>query len=262
MAGQILRDYFAAGDFELFHYPHSHAALRISNDFEFEAAEDLKLSLLNYLKKTTHKTPVLLFDSISFSPDHFPDFKFLKGLPLQDIVLVADDSHGMGVVGKSGNGSYTELKNLGAKDLIVCCSLAKGLSTPAGSIFGSKELLERIRQRPVFAGASPAHPAAVANLGASLKQVSLQHKQLKANVDYFVKHLKKTDFLNFNPGHAGFNFDDQRLVNYLSSHGIIVTDFEYAGGGKNRLTRIVITASHTTDNLDKLIYRIHRYFEI
>ena len=263
MAGQIVRDYFNRDSYECFHYPQAHAALRTAIDFKFETAEDLRLSLLNYLSKKQAKKPVLFLDSISFSSHHFPDFKFLKSLPLERIILVADDSHGIGVVGAGGAGSYKILKTLDALDLVVCGSLAKALATPSGFILGNDEVLQEIRQGSIFAGASPAHPAAIATLGSSLKQISLQHQKLKANRDYFIQKLKKTDFLSFNPEHAGFNFDDQRLVNYLTSHRIMVTSFKYAGGGgEARLTRLVITATHTRDDLDKLIYRLHRYFDI
>ncbi|PHQ28547.1 aminotransferase class I/II-fold pyridoxal phosphate-dependent enzyme [Leeuwenhoekiella nanhaiensis] len=262
MAGQILREYLGSAGYDLFHYPGSHAALRIASDFQFETPEDLRFSILNYLKKKKSKPPVLFFDSISFSPDHFPDYGFLKSLPLDQIILVADDSHGIGVVGEEGSGCYASLKALEAKDLLVCGSLAKALATPAGFILGSSARMEAIRQRPVFAGASPASPAAIATLGSAVKHISLQHQKLKANVSYFLKNLKNPEFFQFNPGHAGFNFGDRRLANYLKDHQIIVTDFEYAGGSANRLTRIVITALHTRDDLDHLLEVLKRYFSI
>ena len=262
IAGQILREYLGSADYDLFHFPGSHAALRIAADFQFETSEDLRFSILNYLKKKASKPPVLLFDSISFSSDHFPDYAFLKCLPLNQIILVADDSHGIGVTGDEGSGCYESLKALGAKDVLVCGSLAKALATPAGFILGSSARMEAIRQRPVFAGASPASPAAIATLGSAVKHISLQHQKLKANVSYFLKNLKNPEFFQFNPGHAGFNFSDRRLVTYLKDHQIIVTDFEYAGGGAHRLTRIVITALHTREDLDYLLGVLRRYFSI
>ncbi|MAW94545.1 MULTISPECIES: aminotransferase class I/II-fold pyridoxal phosphate-dependent enzyme [unclassified Leeuwenhoekiella] len=260
MAGQILREYMGSAGYELFHYPGSHAALRLASDFQFETPEDLRFSILNYLRKKASRPPVLFFDSISFTADHFPDYSFLKSLPLDQIVLVADDSHGIGVVGEEGSGCYAGLKALGAKDVLICGSLAKAMATPGGFILGSRDRMEVIRQRPVFAGASPASPAAVATLGSTIKQISLQHQKLKANLSYFLENLENPEFFQFNPGHAGFNFGERRLVNYLKDHHIIVTDFEYAGGGTNRLTRIVITALHTREDLDHLLEVLKRYF--
>ncbi|MGO4911393.1 pyridoxal phosphate-dependent aminotransferase family protein [Leeuwenhoekiella sp. W20_SRS_FM14] len=260
MAGQVLRDYFDNSRYQLFHFPGSHAALRHHTDLKYSTKDKFKSAILDVLKNSKDVIPVVFFDSISFNTDHYPDFEYLKTFPLSKIIVIADDSHGIGVVGNGGSGSFSALKALGAKEILVCSSLAKALATPAGFILGESSRLDDIRSRSFFAGASPAAPAALATLGSVLKQVSLQQNKLKATISYFLNQLDTITHFQFNKGHAGFNFTDLELVKYLQAYNICVTDFEYAGGGANRLTRIVLSAHHTLKDIDKLTQAINQFY--
>ena len=196
--------------------------------------------------------PVVFLDAIDFSGCNYPYFEALQILPLKDIILVVDDSHGIGIVGKDGGGVYEILSRLKPKELMVCCSLGKGFGIQAGAIFGTKTRIEEFMETSFFGGASPAVPAAMATL-LEAKDIYREKRVLIRNhIGYFTKNLKNASNFHFMEAHPAFSFSNIQLTEYLAAHKIIVTSFLYPDDSAHLMSRIVLTAAHKKEDIELL----------
>lgn len=253
LAGQLVRQTMDTKEHRLFYAPNTHAALytptpstKLKPYITFTA---LNIALRAHLETDPEICPVLFLDAIDFSGANYPDFEGLKMLPLENIILVVDDSHGIGIVGENGGGVFRRLQELDPKELIVCCSLGKGFGVQAGSIFGNKKRIEQFMDTPFFGGASPAAPAAVASLMDSKSLFLDKRSILIQNMDLFKSNIKTLDRFKFMEGHPTFSFADENLVNYLERENILVTSFRYPNEDSQLMSRIVISAQHKKEDI-------------
>ncbi len=259
LAGQFLSGFMQAQKYKLFYVPHTHSALFRKASKSYVTYASLNFALESHLKSTNKATPVLFLDSIDFSGGNFPDFQGLKNLPLSKLILVVDDSHGIGILGSNGGGVYQTLNRLGAKKLFVCCSLGKGFGLQAGAIFGKKEDLEVLKKSPLYGGSSPASPAAMATLLEADTIYENRRNKLQENLAFFLQHLVRNKKLRYMEGHPTISFQSPALVDYLFENKIIVTDFKYPNEDSETMSRIVISANHTRDDLKILIQLLNSF---
>lgn len=245
LAGQLVCDYYSNSNYSLFYAPNTHSALFRNHQKIYQNWEELDKAI----SVNTNTTPVLFLDSIDFDGDNYPDYTFLKKLPLSNIILVVDDSHGIGITGEHGGGSYAFLQSLQPKELLISCSLGKGFGIQAGAIFGNKKLINLLKNTPFFGGASPATPASLATLKDAEQLIVAKRKQLRKNTDFFASQLLNTSLFVFVKGHPTFNFKNEMLSHYLEKNNIIVTNFRYPTENAPLMSRIVITASHTQKDI-------------
>jgi 7-keto-8-aminopelargonate synthetase-like enzyme len=249
LAGQLVRQALDCKEHKLFYAPNTHSALyvmqygtRLKPYISFTA---LDIAIRNHLEIKKDITPVMFLDAIDFSGYNFPDFKGLKKLPLKEIILVVDDSHGIGIIGENGSGVFRSLQKLNPKELLVCCSLGKGFGVQAGAIFGSNKRIAQLTDTAFFGGASPATPAAMASLMAGEGIFSQKREILKTNINLFRSSIKNLDRFKWMEGHPAFSFVDVNLTNFLEQHKILVTSFKYPDEEAALMSRIVISAHHT-----------------
>lgn len=260
LAGQLIVQHFKAKNHRLFYAPHTHSALMSNDLISFDSYASLLRTLSKHLNQNPNATPVVLLDSIDFSGNNYPVFEALRTLPLDKIVLVVDDSHGIGVVGQNGNGVYKELKGLGSKELLVCCSLGKGLGVQAGAIFGTEKRINQLKNTAFFGGASPAMPAALATILEAQEIYTSKRALLQRNINLFLEGLKYLQKFKFMKNHPAISFLDHGLSQYLMDYKIIVTDFNYPDEKAPTMSRIVLSAAHTKSDITYLLNCIERYF--
>jgi len=179
-----------------------------------------------------------------------------------DAMVMVDECHAAGFIGKTGRGTL-ELKNVMGRVDIITGTLGKALGGAMGGYTtGKKEIIELLRQRsrPYLFSNSLA-PAIV---GASLKvfemisnDTSLRDK-LEKNTNYFKEGMIKAGF-DIVKGDSAIVpvmlYDaklSQDMANLLLEEGIYVIGFFFpvVPKGKARI-RVQISAAHTTEHLDK-----------
>ncbi len=259
LAAQLLIRNFSSSEYKLFYAPHTHSALHLVGSKPYTTYTTLNIALQAHLDSNRKATPVVLLDSIDFSGCNYPDFKQLKELPLSNVILIVDDSHGIGIVGNNGGGVFEELIELRAKELIVCASLGKAFGVQAGAIFGGKERIRTLMETDFFGGASPATPAGLATLLDSKNILAEKRIKLQHNIAFFLKHLKQREAFFFMKDYPVFSFMDQDLATYLEQGSIITTNFSYPSDGDSTKGRIVLGAQHNIDDLQMLLRQIARY---
>ncbi len=260
LAGQLVAQTLLAKKHTLFYTPNTHSALTTDESNSFESYTALHATLSEFLMINPTIAPVVLLDSIDFSGNNYPAFEALQSLPLDKVILVVDDSHGIGVVGQHGNGIYQELKDLGSKELLVCCSLGKGLGVQAGAIFGTDQRINQLKNTAFFGGASPAMPAALATILEAQEIYAKKRVLLQENLNLFVESLKYPEKFKFMKNHPAFSFSDSGLTHFLTKNKIIVTDFNYPDENAPTMSRIVLSAGHTKADIAHLVQCIGRYY--
>lgn len=181
-----------------------------------------------------------------------------------DALVMIDECHATGFIGKTGRGTLEEKKVLNKIDIITG-TLGKALGGAMGGYTtGKKEIIELLRQRsrPYLFSNSLA-PALV---GASIKVFDLisndtqLRDQLEKNTNYFKKGIKNAGFEIVNGDSAivpVMLYDaklSQTMANLLLDEGIYVIGFFYpvVPKGKARI-RVQLSASHNKEHLDKAI---------
>ncbi|MBN4070672.1 glycine C-acetyltransferase [Olleya sp. AH-315-F22] len=181
-----------------------------------------------------------------------------------DAMIMIDECHATGFIGKTGRGTLEEKNVLNRIDIITG-TLGKALGGAMGGYTtGKKEIIDLLRQRsrPYLFSNSLA-PAIV---GASIKvfdllsnDISLRNK-LEWNTNYFKKGIKDAGF-NIVDGNSAIVpvilYDaklSQTMANMLLKEGIYVIGFFFpvVPKGKARI-RVQLSAGHEKSHLDKAI---------
>lgn len=177
-------------------------------------------------------------------------------------LVMVDESHSAGVVGKTGHG-VTELYNLRGKIEILTGTLGKAFGGSVGGFTtGKKEIIDLLRQRSrpyLFSNSIPPMIAAAGlkTLEIITRDNTLQDK-LHANTEYFVTKMKAAGF-DIKPTQSAICavmlYDarlSQEFAAALQKEGIYVTGFYYpvVPQGQARI-RVQLSAAHTQEQLDR-----------
>lgn len=181
-----------------------------------------------------------------------------------DAMVVVDESHSAGVVGKTGRGT-TELFNLKGKVEILTGTLGKSFGGAIGGFTtGKKEIIDMLRQRSRPYLFSNSIPPSVAAAGIKafelLSESNKLQDQLHENTEYFVSKMRLAGF-DIKPTQSSICavmlYDaqlSQNMAARLQDEGIYVTGFFYPVVPKNEARiRVQISAAHTREQLDKCI---------
>ncbi len=181
-----------------------------------------------------------------------------------DALVMVDECHAAGFIGKTGRGTL-ELKNVMGRVDIITGTLGKALGGAMGGYTtGKKEIIELLRQRsrPYLFSNSLA-PAIV---GASLKVFDLieddttLRDKLEDNTRYFRSAMEKAgfDLVGADAAIVPVMLYDaklaQQMANDLLKEGIYVIGFFFpvVPKGKARI-RVQLSAAHTKEHIDKAV---------
>jgi glycine C-acetyltransferase len=181
-----------------------------------------------------------------------------------DAVLVIDDSHATGVLGRTGRGTAEHFGVLGEVDVITS-TLGKALGGAAGGfVAGSAALCDYLTQRSRPQLFSNALPPTVA--GSSLAAIELIERQpervetLRENARYFRERIVEAGFSPLAgetpiiPIIVGETASAIQMSEMLLDEGVFVTGFGFpvVPQGEARV-RCQISAAHTRADLDEAV---------
>ncbi len=232
--------------------------------YENNNMEDLEKQLIE-ANKQKHRFKIIVTDGVFSMDGIVAQLDKICDLADQyDALVMVDECHATGFIGKTGRGTV-ELKNVMGRVDIVTGTLGKALGGAMGGYTtGPKEIIEILRQRsrPYLFSNSLA-PAIV---GASLKvfdlienDTSLRDK-LEENTNYFRTKMEAAgfDLVGADAAIVPVMLYDAKLsqdmANALLEEGIYVIGFFFpvVPKGKARI-RVQLSAAHTREHLDKAI---------
>jgi glycine C-acetyltransferase len=179
-------------------------------------------------------------------------------------VLVVDDSHATGVLGRHGRGTAEHFGMLGEVDIITS-TLGKALGGAAGGfVAGSAGVCDYLTQRArpqLFSNALP--PTVSASALASIEYLESHPERvtrLRENAEYFRQQLLALGFhplageTPIIPVILGDTAAAIRMSDLLLKEGVFVTGFGYpvVPQGQARV-RCQISAAHSRDDLDQAL---------
>ena len=181
-----------------------------------------------------------------------------------DALVMVDDCHSTGFVGKTGRGTHEHCDVIGRVDIITG-TLGKALGGAMGGFTsGRKEIIEMLRQksRPYLFSNSLA-PSIV---GSGIKVLEILEKstdlrdKLEANTKYFRKAMSEAGFdikEGIHPIVPVMLYDARLagdMADKLLDEGIYVIGFSFPVVPKDQARiRVQISAAHSQEDLDKAI---------
>lgn len=181
-----------------------------------------------------------------------------------DALVMVDESHSAGVVGKTGRG-VAELYGLYGRIDIHTGTFGKSFGGAVGGFTtGRKEIIDMLRQRSrpyLFSNSLPPEICgAQIEVFKMLSRDSSLHEKLQENVRYFREKMLAAGF-DCKPTQSAILavmlYDaplSQKFAARMAEEGIFVTGFCYpvVPKGKARI-RVQISAAHTTEHIDRAI---------
>ncbi len=216
-------------------------------------------------KAQAQRYRIIVTDGV-FSMDGFvaPLDKICDLADKYNALVMVDESHASGFIGKTGRGTV-ELKNVMNRVDIVTGTLGKALGGAMGGFTsGKKEIIEMLRQRSrpyLFSNSLAPHivGASIAVFDMLSETTELRDK-LEWNVNYFKKGIKEVG-LEIKDGDSAIVpvmlYDAklaQTFAEKLLAEGIYVIGFFFpvVPKGQARI-RVQLSAAHTQAHLDKAI---------
>ena len=224
-------------------------------------ADDLRLQI-EKSKGDGYRRSLVITDGVfSMDGDVAPLDKLYETAQEFDALLMVDDAHGEGVLGKGGRG-IVDHYNLHGKVDVEMGTLSKAFGVVGGVVAGSQIIVDWLRQRGrpfLFSSAMtiPDVAACLASLNLLEASTDLVDK-LWENADYFKREMRDIGFdtgVSTTPitpimlGEAALAKDFSRR---LFEEGIfaMALSFPTVPRGKARI-RVMISAAHSREDLDR-----------
>ena len=187
-----------------------------------------------------------------------------------DALVMVDDSHAVGFMGKRGRGTH-EFHNVMGRVDIITGTLGKALGGASGGYAsGRKEIIEMLRQRsrPYLFSNSVAPPMVAASLKVLelLSESTALRDQLEANTEFFREGVTRLGF-NVLPGShpivpimLGDAALATRFADAMLQKGVYVIGFSYpvVPKGQARI-RTQISAAHSREDLE---FALEKFSEV
>ncbi len=197
----------------------------------------------------------------SMDGDIAPLDKIYEVTSAHGVMLMVDDAHGEGVLGRGGRGIVDHFHLHGKVDVEIG-TMSKAFGVMGGVVAGKAVIIEWLSQRGrpfLFSSAvTPADAAACIAAVDILEESEDLVQKLWSNADYFKTEMKK---LGFDTGHSVTPITPvmlgeaplaQQFSRELFEAGVfaMALGFPTVPRGKARI-RVMISASHSQDDLDQ-----------
>jgi glycine C-acetyltransferase len=236
--------------------------------FEHADMKDLQ-TRLDEAQRNGARTKLIATDGVfSMDGDIAKLDKIVEIAEESGALVMVDDSHATGFVGKTGRGT-AEYRNVMGKVDIITTTLGKALGGASGGcVSGRKEIVEMLRQkaRPYLFSNTLPPPIVAAGIEVfnMLSESTALRDKLEHNTKHFRKRMVESGFdiregthpivpimLGKFPNDARLA---QRFAKDMLDEGVYVIGFSYpvVPKGQSRI-RVQVSAAHETDQLDKAV---------
>ncbi|SMO33912.1 Aminotransferase class I and II [Flavobacterium nitrogenifigens] len=231
-----------------FHLNDTHNAIQTENSFPIFLNGELNNRLLD----SKPEKITILTDGVPSFETKPADLSFLEKISkTKEITLIIDESHSLGITGKNGCGIYSSI-SFPLKRKIMVSSLGKAFGLTGGVIASDSEFINQIKELETFTSAAGMNPSFVQTLYDAKEIYKKQHQKLLDNLNYIDSILIKNGNVKFDKNYPLIYLLSNELVEKLKQEKIIIASFRYTKEAEP-LNRIVVTANHLKEDLDKLV---------
>ncbi len=189
----------------------------------------------------------------------------------ENVVVVVDDSHGVGAFGENGRGSE---EYCGCRADLLVATLGKALGVNGGYVAGSKTAVRFLRETsPFYIYSNPITPAEAAAATKSLEILdSVEGRGLLAHLRAMTKRFEAglidlgyetipgdhpvTPLMVRDTGKTG------RLVSHLKKNGVLATGLKYPVVPRgDECIRFQLNADHTEGDVDEVLGVLESFSE-
>lgn len=248
LAGKLVLEKLKEQTDCFYHLNEIHSAIQIENSLPVFVNEKLNDRLLD----SKSEKITILTDGVPSFQTKTIDLSFINKISNQkEITLVIDESHSLGIVNENGSGIYATI-SFPIKRKILVSSLGKAFGLTGGVIASDFDFINQIKELETFTSAAGMNPAFVQTLSDASEIYKIQHQKLLDNLNYIDSILIKNNSILFDKNYPLIYLLSDDLVEKLKQENIIIASFRYKKEAEP-LNRIVITANHIKEDLDKLI---------
>lgn len=253
---------------EISHYSNDYAS-KLSGKpvYQFTHLDynDLEVKIAEHLQPKGR--PLIISDGIF--PIHgkiAPADKYAEIANKYNGLVWLDDAHALGVIGENGRGTFEHF-GLKSANLFYGGTFSKAFGGFGGIIPGEKSFIEEIRSNQIQSGATPVPSSAAA---ASLTGIRL----IKSNPQFRTKLWANAERLKNGLRQIGIPADGthvpiaawtmksksemEMFQQELLKKNIVIQFIQYVGAGDSGALRIVVFSTHTSEQIDNLIYELKR----
>ena len=137
-------------------------------------------------------------------------------------------------------------------------SLGKALGLTGGVIGGDSAFINQIKINDTFVSSGGMNAAFVQTMADAATIYIQQHQKLIENLHYIDRKLIKNKAVHFASNYPMIYPEIEGIDAIFTSNKIIITNFKYPTDLKY-LNRIIITANHQKQDLDKIIEILNQY---
>lgn len=236
------------------------------NDIEY-------LDMILAKNEESYKTRLVIIDGVySQNGDLSKLPEYIKVCKKHGCLLMMDDAHGIGVMGKNGRGTAEHFNCLGQVDIITG-TFSKSFGCVGGFVAASKELIQYLRfyaDSNVFSAAiTPQATASILRALELMKECPDIRKKLWNNVRYLRQRMTEECFDIGNSESPIFPVmvrDNKKVYDIskeLQKRGIFVSGIVYpAVRTKEARLRVSLLASHEKWQLDHLVDSLNEINDI
>ena len=226
--------------------------------------------LVTLLKKYNKQRPLIITDGVfALTGEIAPLDKIYPVAKKYGAILIVDDAHSTGILGKNGRGTPEHFQLDGAEYIYQSETMSKALGAYGGFISATKEIIKKIREKSSVYIGSTSLPPPIVSAGCSSIKILKQHPELRSrlfeNASYIRKEIKKINFLttpdNIPIIPVFFNSleNAMRLSEYLKENNIIVPYIKYPVKMDKFLVRLTVSAIHTKDQIENLLELLKKW---
>lgn len=181
--------------------------------------------------------------------------ELLRALP-HDGMLLLDDAHGAGVLGKNGRGT---MEHFGVRDtrIVRAITLSKAFGAFGGAVLASKKLCARIVARSgLFAGSTPPPLPLAAAAGTALTTIERDDRLRTRLKDHCKLIGREFPLVAVVPKTAA---EASRLEQELLRAEIFPSLIRYPGGPAADFFRFALSSEHTREQIERLLAIIRKF---
>ncbi len=235
--------------------PGTHPAIKTKTFFEDtnENFTDWEERITGVINLSAEKEFVICCNSGNILKSEIHDLSFLKNIQ-QDkkIIILIDDSHGIGILGKNGEGIISQAPTAENIEYMVCYSLSKAFNIQGGAISCSKYWSDQLRQHSNYTASTAINPSLIHAYLHGKNLYARQREKLFENISYLKSKSFSSGVLKNNFELPVFICNKENAEEYFYNHKIIISSFGYPHPSSDKINRIIVNALHTKEDIDQL----------